>query len=105
MYTVPQLRRGLQERSLAPECWLILDLSAISFLDSAGISEIVGLYKRFRHQQTICMVPPKGATGAMLARMQITRFFVAFSSVAEALHHAAELELADVEASGFPQAV
>jgi len=105
MYTVPQLRRGLQERILSPESWLILDLSDVRFLDSAGISELVSLYKRFRHQQTICLVPPRGPSGAMLTRMQITRFFVAFSTVAEALHHAAELEIADTEPSDSRQPV
>jgi anti-anti-sigma factor len=105
MYTVPQLRRSLQERTFSPECWVILDLSEIRFLDSAGISELVSLYKRFRHQQTVCLVPPQGPCGAMLARMQITRFFVAFASVAEALHHAAEVELFDAEPSDAPQVV
>ena len=102
LFTVPQLRRAVAEQTGAPAARLVIDLSAVRFLDSAGISELIAVYKRFRNHHEVCLVPPGGACGHLLERMQITRFFAAFATVEQALD--APSEAADPEPTGSPRA-
>ena len=48
--TAPQLRQDLVDASASGSTLVVLDLERVEFLDSVGISVIVGGHKRLRHE-------------------------------------------------------
>lgn len=47
-YTAPQLRSQLHQASGGDELLLVVDLSGVTFIDSAGLGALVGAHRRMR---------------------------------------------------------
>jgi anti-sigma B factor antagonist len=47
-FSAPELRKRLEELLAEGVCRFVIDLSAVPFLDSAGLAVLVGLLKRAR---------------------------------------------------------
>ena len=45
-YTVPDVRAAFEEIAVAPGAAVVVDLRAVTFLDSSGLGAIIGLYHR-----------------------------------------------------------
>ena len=60
--TAPQLRQDLVDAAAAGSSLVVLDLANVPFLDSVGISVIVGGHKRLRHAGRWLHIAAPGAT-------------------------------------------
>jgi len=87
--TAHQVHEEGERVSNVPAPRVILDLSRISFIDSAGMSAIVGLYKRSLGHKELCLVIQHGSCRRMLDRIQLTRMVRTFGSVQDAMEDAA----------------
>lgn len=85
LFTAHRLRREGDRVASAAAPRVILDLSRISFIDSAGMGAIVGLYKRARGRKDLCLVLQHGACRRMLDRLQLTRVLPTYGSVQDAI--------------------
>lgn len=83
--TAPRLIEEAERLTTANATRVILDLSRISFIDSAGMSAIVGLYKQTHGRKELCLVLQHGACRRMLDRIQLTRFLPTYGSVQDAM--------------------
>jgi anti-sigma B factor antagonist len=61
MATSPTLREALREPAAAEAAALVLDLRAVSFMDSSGLGIIVGQHKRARERGSRFAVAVDGA--------------------------------------------
>lgn len=81
LFTEPQLR-GQVEAMLAEGIrWVAVDLGEVSFVDSAGISAIIWLRKRFPGPGTVCLLDPQARHMAALEAIQLTRIVPVYPSV------------------------
>jgi anti-sigma B factor antagonist len=85
LFTVQELQD--QANGLAAEgvCRFLIDLSHVSFIDSAGISTIVWFFKRFRDTGSVCLIRPKPACRTALDLVQLPRIVPIYPSVETAL--------------------
>jgi anti-sigma B factor antagonist len=60
--TAPQLRQEFVEAASGDSSLVVLDLGGVPFLDSVGISVIVGGHKRLRHEGRWLHIANAGAT-------------------------------------------
>lgn len=64
--TVPQFRAALARREEASTERLLVDLSQVSFIDSAGLAAVITAHERARHQRrTLALVVPDGSEVAV----------------------------------------
>jgi len=76
------LRRALDQE----DGHVLLDLSAINYMDSTGIGELVGYLTRFRNQnRKLILVDPSPRITKLLAVAQVDSLFPIYGSVDEAL--------------------
>jgi anti-sigma B factor antagonist len=68
---------------------VVLDLTRVSFMDSAGMGAILSFYKRTRGTVDVCLVLRDGGCRTMLDRIQLTRYVPTFYTVEDALELAA----------------
>ena len=67
VYTAPRLRDSLRRISTADAPHVILDLSAMTFIDSTGLGVIVGAVKRIREDGgTLSLRAPSRSTRKVL---------------------------------------
>lgn len=45
-YTVPEVRAAFEGLTVVPDATVVVDLRAVTFLDSSGLGAIIGLYHR-----------------------------------------------------------
>jgi anti-sigma B factor antagonist len=94
-FTVSQLREALAE--LAPSPRLVIDLSGVTFVDSAGLGALIGGIRRTRelggHVAVACNRP-------VLVRLLRSTGFDRIVAVAETLDRAAHLLAVPVNATG-----
>jgi anti-sigma B factor antagonist len=90
-FTVPHLRARLDELLAAGVCHFIIDLSAVPFIDSAGLAALVNLLKRARQAggDARLVVPQDEAARRILHLTKFDRVFALFETVEQALVHAA----------------
>jgi anti-sigma B factor antagonist len=89
LYTAQRLEREGDRVASSDGDRVILDLSRISFIDSAGMSAIVRLYKRVHGRTELCLVLQQGECRRMLDRTQLTRLLRTYGSVQDAVADAA----------------
>jgi anti-sigma B factor antagonist len=59
-FTGPQLREELAEATAAGKRWLLLDLSAVQYIDSVGLGILVGAAKRLTEKQgEVAVIAPR----------------------------------------------
>ena len=76
------LRRALDQE----DGHVLLDLSAINYMDSTGIGELVGYLTRFRNQnRKLILIDPSPRITKLLAVAQVDSLFPIYGSVDEAL--------------------
>jgi len=89
-YTAGPLRKSLVTLSQAGHHKLIIDMTAVAFMDSSGLGVLVGAMKRARNNRgDLCIV---GARERILQTLRITgliRVFPLYASLSEALSLAA----------------
>jgi anti-sigma B factor antagonist len=65
--TSPELREGLERAEAEATAGLVVDLRAVSFIDSTGIGELVGCHRRCRELgRALVFVVPEGTTRKIL---------------------------------------
>jgi anti-sigma B factor antagonist len=85
LFTERQLRQACAAAAAAGFRDLIIDLGEVGFIDSAGISAIIGVYKRLRGKGTICVVASDRAHRLALDIVQLSRIIPSYESLSEAL--------------------
>lgn len=64
---------------------LVVDLSDVTFIDSAGISSIIWLYKRVRPLGSVTLVAPSSQRRTFLDMLQLQRLIPVYPTVDDAL--------------------
>lgn len=83
------LLRSESERAQQLEAThVILDLSRVSFIDSAGMGALVSFYKRLTLTKELALVVPAGLCRRQLERVQLTRLLATYDTVEDALANA-----------------
>lgn len=86
VYAAPTFRERLERQIHAGNKHLLVDLSGVSFLDSTGLSVLVGRLKHARHEggrlELIC---PEGRVRQAFAITGLNKVFVIYDTLAEAL--------------------
>lgn len=86
VHTSPRLRQKLVALTESGQNNLVLDLSAVGFLDSSGIGVLVGGLKRTRaHDGEFHLAGPRDAVRKVFQLSGLTRVFSTHDSVADAL--------------------
>jgi anti-sigma B factor antagonist len=86
MATAPQLREEIIDLVTAGPRRVLLDVSRVSFLDSSGLSVLVGGLKRLReHGATLELVGPQERVLKVLRITGLTKTFTIFDTVDAAL--------------------
>ena len=91
-FTVTQFRQALAE--LAPSRRLVIDLSGVTFVDSAGLGALIGGIRRTRELGGDVAV---ACDRPVLIRLLRTTGFDRIVELAETVHEAAWLLLAEVD--------
>ena len=67
MASVPELRSSLEEAARADARCVIVDLSAVAFIDSRGVGPIIELHEQLtRERRSLAIVAPRGTSAAQL---------------------------------------
>jgi anti-anti-sigma factor len=83
--TAPLLRRESECAQQLEAGRIVLDLSRVSFIDSAGMGALVSFYKRLALNKELAMVAPLGVCRRQLERVQLTRLLATYDTVEDAL--------------------
>lgn len=94
--TAPALRDELVAASRSGSSLVVLDLGGVDFLDSVGVSVIVGGHKRLRHLGgSLHLAGPRGPVRTVLGLTRLDAIIPTYDSVTDAEagcpaeHHAA----------------
>jgi anti-sigma B factor antagonist len=87
--TVAHLRQESERIAATDVARVVLDLTHISFIDSAGMAALLGVYKLTRGSKDLCLVLQQGGCRRMLDRIQFTRFVPTYDTLEDALDEAA----------------
>lgn len=83
--TAPQLRQDLVDASSAGTTLVVLDLERVEFLDSVGLSVIVGGHKRLRHEgRRLHLAAPQAIVRRVLGLTRLDTLIPTYDTVAEA---------------------
>jgi anti-sigma B factor antagonist len=90
-FTVPTLRARLEELLASGAKHFVVDLSAVPFLDSAGMSALVSLLKRARQAggDVRLVWPQQEAARRILHLTKLDRVFDLFETAEQALNYGA----------------
>lgn len=82
---VPAFKEEMAARIDKGHRKLVLDLSRIEFVDSAGLGAIVASLKRLGPQGTLAIAGVKGAVGKLFALTKMDRVFPLYDSIDAAI--------------------
>ena len=83
--TAPQLRQDLVDASASGSTLVVLDLERVEFLDSVGISVIVGGHKRLRHEgRRLHLAAPQAIVRRVLGLTRLDSLIPTYDTVADA---------------------
>ena len=84
--TAPQLRQDLVAASASGSSLVVLDLGGVPFLDSVGISVIVGGHKRLRHEgRWLHLAAPGAGVRRVLDLTRLGSIIPTYETVPEAV--------------------
>ena len=84
--TAPQLRQDLVEASASGSTLVVLDLGGVDFLDSVGLSVIVGGHKRLRHEgRALHLAAPQAIVRKVLGITRLDTLIPTYETVDEAV--------------------
>ena len=84
--TSPRLRDTLAGATDSADR-VVVDMTAVTFLDSTGIGVLMGALRQHHHRQrgTLCLVGPSGTVRRVLEITHLTKVFPIYPSVEEAV--------------------
>ena len=86
MQTAPQLAEALQAVSSSANTSLVVDLSAVEFLDSSGLGVLVAAHRELSaNGGRMKLVRPRPAINKVLTLTRLTEIIEAFDSLDDAL--------------------
>ena len=86
MHTSPELHQTLVELCAEKPQRLVLDLSAVDYLDSSGVGSLVEIYRRtMKEGGRLVLVSPSARVNGVLEITKLDRFFTIVGSEQEAL--------------------
>ena len=84
--TAPRLRQDLVEASASGSSLVVLDLRRVDFLDSVGLSVIVGGHKRLRHEgRMLALAAPQAIVRRVLGVTRLDALIPTYDTVDEAV--------------------
>lgn len=85
-HTAPRMRRALDDLTLAPGAGLVIDLSALTFCDSTGISLLVSAHQRAQNAGAAPVLAGLDPDIAHVFRiMGLDRLFTSYETVEKAI--------------------
>lgn len=81
LFTETQFRGVVEEMLAQGVRWVAVDLSEVSFVDSAGISAIIWLRKRFPGAGSVCLLDPDARHVAAMDAIQLNRIVPVYPTV------------------------
>jgi anti-sigma B factor antagonist len=86
VYTVTHLRAALVECLDAGRVHIVVDLAAVTFMDSSGLGVLLGALKRVRADGgSMCLVGPTTTMHRVLRSTGLTKVFAVYDSLDELL--------------------
>ena len=83
--TAPALREDLVKASAEGPSLVVLDLEGVDFLDSVGLSVIIGGYKRLQHQGGhLHLASPRALVRRVLGLTRVDSMIPTYETVSEA---------------------
>lgn len=84
--TAPQLRQELVDASASGSTLVVLDLERVDFLDSVGLSVIVGGHRRLRHEgRSLALAAPQAIVRRVLGLTRLDTLIPTYDSVDDAV--------------------
>jgi anti-sigma B factor antagonist len=84
--TAPRLRQDLVDASANGPTLVVLDLQGVDFLDSVGLSVIVGGHRRLRHEgRSLHLAAPQAVVRRVLVLTRLDTLIPTFESVDDAV--------------------
>ena len=84
--TAPQLRQDLVDASAAGTTLVVLDLGRVEFLDSVGLSVIIGGHKRLQHDgRRLHLASPQSIVKRVLGLTRVDSVIPTYDSVDDAV--------------------
>ncbi len=84
----PALRTALTSNLVKSSKSVVLDLTALSFMDSSGLSELIAYQQASANQQSaLAIVCAEGEVRELFSLSQLERYFHIFPSLQEACAH------------------
>lgn len=84
--TAPRLRQDLVEASASGSSLVVLNLERVEFLDSVGLSVIVGGHKRLRHEgRSLHLAAPQAIVRRVLGLTRLDVLIPTYDSVDDAV--------------------
>jgi anti-sigma B factor antagonist len=85
LYTVAELRRQAERLALERMGRVVLDLSNVTFIDSAGLSALIWLFRRIGVPGTLRLVDATARHASMFRIAQLARVMPVYPHVDQAL--------------------
>lgn len=83
--TAPQLRQDFADVTAGRPSLVVLDLERVEFLDSVGLSVIIGGYKRLRHEGArLHLAAPRAIVRRVLDLTRVDTVVPTYDTVADA---------------------
>ncbi|UBU16960.1 STAS domain-containing protein [Nonomuraea gerenzanensis] len=83
---VSEVRKCLNEAAAAPEPRLVVDLSALTFIDTTGLGVLVRMLASLRDRNgTMALVAPDGQVLRRLRRTNLAPLFPIYDTLSQAL--------------------
>lgn len=84
--TAPRLRQDLVDASASGSTLVVLDLEGVEFLDSVGLSVIVGGHKRLRHEgRSLHLAAPRAIVRRVLGLTRLDALIPTYDTVDDAV--------------------
>ncbi|WEM43538.1 STAS domain-containing protein [Photobacterium sp. DA100] len=80
----PSFRKEVEKLSPSIGTHLVLDLSAVRFMDSSGLGAVMAVYKMLRGKK-VCVVNPQRAVQELLKLTRMDKLITRYDSIEDAI--------------------